>query len=179
EPEPANFALLEKNVRANGCTNVILEQKAVANQGGKLKLYVSDQNKGDHQIYAFGERFAFVEIDAVRLDDYFRDYTGAVDVVKMDIQGAEALALEGAEKLLNKFPALKLFTEFCPEKLKACGTDPREYLYRLWAGGFRLQKIDDHKNGLLPVSVEDLLQMPEPETNLLCQRANRSGEENK
>ncbi len=168
EPEPVNFELLKKNVQANGFTNVILEQKAVSNQTGRLKLYVSDQNKGDHQIYASGESRSFVEIEAVRLDDYFRDYTAAIHVVKMDIQGAEGFALEGMEKLLNKFPKLKLLTEFCPERLKACGIDPREYLDRLKACGFHLQKIDDHRGRVEAASAENLLQMSAPETNLLC-----------
>lgn len=174
EPEPDNFALLKKNVEANRFPNVVLEQKAVSNQSGKLKLYVSDQNKGDHQIYASGERRSFVEISAVRLDDYFSGYAGTVDIVKMDIQGAEGLALEGMEKLLARFPKLKLFTEYCPERLRKCGTDPRDYLCRLKTAGFRLQNIDDHKNRMAEVSVEDLLQMPEPETNLLCQRGGDS-----
>lgn len=170
EPEPANFALLQKNVRANGCANVILEQKAVSNQNGKLKLYLSEQNKGDHQIFDSGEIRPAVEVDTVRLDDYFRDCTGAIDVVKMDIQGAEGLALEGMDKLLRKFAGLKLFAEFCPERLKKCGTDPRDYLNRLGALGFRFDRIDDHVNQIIPANTENLLQMTSPETNLLCKK---------
>ena len=34
EPEPASFALLQKNVRLNGLTNVVLEQKALSNRKG-------------------------------------------------------------------------------------------------------------------------------------------------
>ena len=34
EPEPAMFALLEKNVRLNGLTNVVLERKALSNKQG-------------------------------------------------------------------------------------------------------------------------------------------------
>ena len=51
EPEPANFELLQKNVRLNGLSNVVLERKALSNRNGTLKLFIADKNKGDHRIY--------------------------------------------------------------------------------------------------------------------------------
>jgi hypothetical protein len=41
EPEPTNFSLLEKNVEINGYKNVVLIQKAVSNETGKIRLYLS------------------------------------------------------------------------------------------------------------------------------------------
>jgi tRNA G37 N-methylase Trm5 len=51
EPDPTNFSLLKKNVEINGYRNVVLIQKAVSNKNGKLKLYLNEDNKGDHRFY--------------------------------------------------------------------------------------------------------------------------------
>jgi len=89
EPDPTNFSLLKKNVEMNGYKNVELVQKAVSNKTGKIKLYLCEDNKGDHRIYNSHDGRQSIEIEAIRLDDYFKNYNGAVDFIKMDIQGAE------------------------------------------------------------------------------------------
>jgi len=89
EPDPTNFSLLKKNVEINGYKNVELVQKAVSNKNGKIKLYLSEENSGDHRIYNSHDGRKFIEVEAIRLDDYFKNYNGAIDFIKMDIQGAE------------------------------------------------------------------------------------------
>ena len=170
EPETANYALLQKNVQANGFANVILEQKAVSKKGGKLKLYLSEQNKGDHRIYSGEDARPAREVDTVSLDDYFEGYSGKIDFIKMDIQGAEALALEGMQTLLKKNPRITLVTEFFPDGLQKCGTEPAGYLARLLELGFKISKIDESKAEVTPVAAAGLLTTAEPETNLLCRK---------
>ena len=48
EPDPENFQLLERNVRANGYTNVAVRREAVADYSGRAPLFLSDVNPGDH-----------------------------------------------------------------------------------------------------------------------------------
>ncbi|MCI0330811.1 MAG: FkbM family methyltransferase [candidate division Zixibacteria bacterium] len=170
EPDPDNFALLQKNVRANRRQNVTLVQKGVSNRTGKLKLYLSGRNKAGHRIYATGEARPSLEIESVRLDDFFRDYEGKIDFIKMDIEGAEALALEGMAELLAKNGTLKLATEFWPSALKAAGTDPGKYLSSLVEAGFVLLEIDEQKEQALPADVPALLKRTDPPTNLLALR---------
>ena len=88
EPEPAKFELLEKNVRLNGLTNVVLERKALSNRKGTLKLFIADKNKGDHRIYQpEGESRPSVDVEAVRLDEYFKDHKRRIDVLKIGHPG--------------------------------------------------------------------------------------------
>lgn len=171
EPDPNNFALLEKNVKANNCRNVILERKAVSNTTGKLKLHLSEENKGDHRIFQSGDSRKVIEIEAVSLDDYFKDYAGKIDFIKMDIQGAEGLALQGMGSLLQKNSRLEMVTEFWPKGLKASGVEPEDYLNILTQQGFRLYEINEETKYLKPTRSVELLQVPYPETNLLCKRA--------
>ena len=174
EPDPDNFALLKKNIKINGYRNVILVQKAVSNKSGKLKLYLCEDNPGDHRIYNSHDSRKSVEIEAIRLDDYFKDYDGKIDFIKMDIQGAEGGAIQGMLNLLKKNKTIKIVSEFWPVGLKRFGIDPDEYLKLLIEFGFRLYEVNEQEKKIKPVNIPKLLEIytleKENETNLLCIR---------
>src|SRR5690242_7217517 len=43
EPDPDNYAFLERNVAANGCPNVTLVPEAVSDRTGELRLYLAGE----------------------------------------------------------------------------------------------------------------------------------------
>ena len=70
EPDPTSFAILKANVERNGLANVTLEQKALSNEPGSLRLFLAHQNKGDHRIFdEDGAARPFLDVEALRLDD--------------------------------------------------------------------------------------------------------------
>ena len=137
EPDPENFLLLKKNVEANGYDhNVILVQKAVSDVTGTARLYQSETNKGDHRMHrASGDRRA-VSIETVSLDDYFEDYDGEIDFVKMDIQGSEGHALQGMQNLLKNNKVTNMLTEFCPAWIERTGVSSGDMLSSIERHGF-------------------------------------------
>lgn len=148
EPHPHNFAVLEKNVRINGYKNVVLVQKAVSSKSEHINLYLSEWGTGHSLSNQVGKRSIVVE--AVPLDEFLgNDYK--VDVIKIDIEGAEMLALLGADRLIRTNGNLKIFTEFFPEALKRIGSPPEEYLSKLMDYGFKLWNINEHKKQLNPI----------------------------
>jgi len=171
EPDPTNFSLLKKNVEMNGYKNVELVQKAVSNKTGKIKLYLCEDNKGDHRIYNSHDGRQSIEIEAIRLDDYFKNYNGAVDFIKMDIQGAEGGAIQGMFNLLKK-NNVKIITEFWSIGLKRFGIDSEECLKLLIEFGFKLYEVNEREKKIKPVNVPKLLEVYTPKkensTNLLC-----------
>ena len=168
------FALLKKNVEINGYKNVILVQKAISNKTGKLKLYLCDDNKGDHRIYDSHDGRKSIEIEAIGLDDYFRDYDGKIAFIKMDIEGAEEGAFQGMPNLLKNNKSVKILSEFWPIGLKRFGTDPEEYLKLVVEHGFKLYQINEREKRIKPADIAELLQRYTPKkenyTNLLCIR---------
>ena len=52
EPEPGNFGILGRTIRANGFGNVQTVQGAVSQSPGESFLFLSEQNGGDHRLYA-------------------------------------------------------------------------------------------------------------------------------
>ena len=122
EPDPAAFAILERNVRLNGLENVVLEQKAVSNEAGSIQLFLAATNKGDHRIYDVeGEERQAIDVEAVALDAYFEGVEDAVDFVKVDAQGAEGVILDGMLGLIGKSDDLVMAFEYSPQSLMGTG----------------------------------------------------------
>jgi FkbM family methyltransferase len=173
EPDPGSFALLKKNVEINECRNVVLLQKAVASRNGKIKLYLSKDNSMDHRIYDSHDDRKFLEIEAIKLDDYFKNDDIKINFIKMDIQGSEGGGIKGMLNLLKKNTTVKMFTEFWPSGLKRAGTDPKDYLTLLSKQGFKFFDVNDEKMKIKPISVAEVLKTydvgnEDVFTNLLC-----------
>ena|SRR2546425_1011120 len=175
EPDPNTFALLKKNIEMNRYGNVVLEQKAVSNKTGKIKLYLSSYSV-DNRTYDSGDGRKYIEVESMRLDDYFKNDDEKISVVKMDIQGAEGIAIEGMPMLLEKNEKLKIITEFWPLGLQRCGTEPRNFSKLLEKYGFKLYNINEQEKKIKLITTDALSKTYTPEkdnyTNLLCVRDN-------
>jgi FkbM family methyltransferase len=172
EPDPENFALLDENIAMNGYKTVVAVQAAVADQTGTTRLYLSEDNKGDHRIYDSRDDRRAIDVPVISLDDFFDGYTGRVDFIKMDIQGAEGLALAGMQSLLERTTPRMLLTEFAPASLRRAGTDPAHYLSLLGDAGYQLCEIARDGPGVTPTDASTLLRKynghGEGFANLLC-----------
>ena len=171
EPDFENFSYLSRNVEINACSNVVLVNKAVSNQTGKAKLYRSTVNPGDHCIYNLGDRES-VEIEIIRLDDYFNSHSEKIDFIKLDIQGAEGKALHGMLSILSRNINMKIITEFWPERIKVSGAEPSSFLRLLEGHGFEMYELLPDKNRIEPATTDRLLKTFTPEqknfTNIFC-----------
>jgi len=156
EPDPTNFELLKKNVKENECTNVIMEQKAVSDKNGAVKLYVSKSNAGDHRVFNSGDGRKSIDIPAVSLDEYFTNKK--INVIKMDVQGYESFVLDGATKTISAQKDLILFTEVYPRAIEKAGRSPEEYVSKLKHLGFDLKIINEQEKQLQPFDMSKVMQ---------------------
>src|SRR5262249_15912979 len=83
EPDPDNFALLEENVARNGYDNMVLARKAASDKSGTAQLYRSADNQGDQRLYDTDGKRPCIEVESITLDEFFADYAGRIDLVKM------------------------------------------------------------------------------------------------
>lgn len=118
EPDPTNFRLLEKNVKANGYTNVVCFPTALTDYNGQHELFLHDYNMGDHRLYDSGTAREKVAVTVARLDDVLPDVSPSF--VKIDIQGSEYLMVQGAKNTLAH--AKELLIEYWPYGLEKAGT---------------------------------------------------------
>ncbi len=160
EPAPDNVVLLQKNVEANGYKNITIVPAAVSDHSGKLKLFLSDFNPGDHRIYNPEEKTKdwaknnavydklvsgkrkVIDVPVISLDEFFKDHQKPISFVKMDVQGAEGGVLKGMIGILEKNKNIKIMTEFWPAGLKMFGVSSEEFLTMLEDLGFSFFEID-------------------------------------
>jgi len=157
EPEPKNFSYLKKNIEINNYVWAKPFQKAVSDKDGKIKLYVCDYDTGHHTINRFGGIKDYsrgrlveekpIEIGSITLDSFFQGKEDSLDVIKMDIEGAEALALAGMDNILKKSKKIKMFIEFFPLLIKEMGSSPEEFIDKLLEDyGFSVFAVPDDYN---------------------------------
>jgi FkbM family methyltransferase len=178
EPEPDNYALLKKNIQLNSYTNIQPIETAVSDECGAIQLYLSAMDNGSHSIFGAAARgVATTKTVAATTLDGFLEGEGwpNIDLVKIDVEGAENRVLDGMEQLCERSPKLNLIIEYCPALIQATGANPHDLLDRLAAMKLAVRFIDE-KNGVLPpeasdptVITEKLLKQ-ENYINLLCSR---------
>jgi FkbM family methyltransferase len=174
EPDPTNYELLKRNIELNGYKNVVPVMKATSNKNGTLRLYLCRDNQAMHRVYESQYCDGFIEIEAVRLDDYFAEREEQIDFIKIDIEGAEYAALEGMTTLLRRSQRATLVTEYTPIAIKEFGLEPQEYLRLLMNFGFKFKRIDEENNRVEPMDIDQLVEIYTPDKeyviNLLCTR---------
>ncbi|NIP82437.1 MAG: FkbM family methyltransferase, partial [Gemmatimonadetes bacterium] len=106
EPDPRNFAFLERHVRVNRCLNVTLERAAATTDNGKAS-FARGTGTGTGHLDEDGD----LTVATLELDAYIRQQGLRPDIVKVDVEGAEADVLAGARELLRTVrPTLFLST---------------------------------------------------------------------
>src|SRR5262249_34835714 len=140
EPEPVVYGQLVQNVRNNAVTNVICQQVAIANENKSLVLRPGSLNSGDNQILiGTSARSEDILVEATTLDDLFPK--ARIDLIKIDVQGFELHALEGACEVLHRTEEIKLLLEFWPYGLNQSGSSASRLLDFLQENGFHLWRL--------------------------------------
>ncbi|HZN92009.1 MAG TPA: FkbM family methyltransferase [Myxococcales bacterium] len=150
EADPRIHATLAANLALNKLSWVTAHHAAIAAGDGTVELVgYSDaqENWGLSRIAdarsakaAAPDRFW---VPARALDDLLDELRApAVDLVKMDIEGAEGFALQGMQRGLKSGRYRRLLLELHPAELRGHGMDPRALLEQLLSLGYRGLTID-------------------------------------
>ncbi len=144
EPMAPNHALLTKSVQLNGFQNVELFPVALGDADGVARFGLPDRaNSGSFTL--LNDRAwkkSVYEVPIRRLDDIAGDRQ--VDVIKMDVEGAEGLALRGMLQTLRRCRPV-LLMEYTPSSLAAVsGSSGRELLTQLANEGYEAQEISSY-----------------------------------
>ena len=96
EPQPLVFQTLQGNVERNSLHDVVLHQKALSDTAGTIEFFVKAAEPGalNASVYAADGQTA-IQVQADRLSSYI---DGDVDLLKLDIEGAEEVVLKELEQ---------------------------------------------------------------------------------
>ena len=153
EPAPENFQILKKNIELNQLTNVIPVNKAATDTNVNASFFIAKPNDVQGSLFPTLRTDEYsVPVECITIDELLDGKS--VDVVKMDIEGAEPFALKGMKKTLANSPNIVLFLEFHGPWLKRAGVEPQEFLDQLNESGFECQLINDGRKLLQPLKLE-------------------------
>lgn len=174
EPSPENVRLMLLSVRENGITNLEVMPVAIADRIGWITFahhLGSNAGVADDGTSTLIEGAATV-VPCFMLDSFHLD----VDVLKIDVEGAEALVVDGAMETIARSRPIIVVEHSQEMAARVTGRDPHAHLDRLVELGYQLQVIDrttrfpgpvtpiDELFGAWddPVRIEDLLLIPRP-----------------
>ena len=144
EPSPRERRSLRINLRVNRCTNVRVERFALVAEEGEVDLHVVEKGEtGCNSLRPPDVKGATrtVRVPLTTLDRYLRRHAiRRVDFVKMDIEGAELSALQGASSLLQTSPRPLLLIEISDLRTRPWGYSSREIARRLSYEAFALYR---------------------------------------
>jgi FkbM family methyltransferase len=180
EPQENTYELLGKNVIINWMTSVVtFERLAVFSHTTNLDFFARNAYPGNssigvssaEQLQKWFDTADRVRVPAVSLDDYFSDKPGQIDLLKVDVEGAEAAVFEGARRILSSNPDIRILCEWSPDQM-ATAKQNSERLVQLWAElGFRAFALH---TGLEEVSLKSLPGSGYMNLLLLRKRDNRT-----
>ncbi len=145
EPVPATAEKLEAHVTHNQLDNVRVNRAALWHESGTVQLGLPLDKLGNVGAYTIrgGDPASTVDAPAVRLDDYVqRCGIERVDLIKLDVEGAELFALQGMRQVLERHRPT-LLVEICRTTCLRFGYEPQaiwellngEFGYLGWAIG--------------------------------------------
>ena len=149
EPHNGIRAKLEENIARNDFRNVVVHADAMAERTGSVAFFVStvDQNQGISSIISGAGREASQPVPSISLDDFVAGLTPPrVDLIKMDVEGAEPQVIAGGRRTLAAADAPAIIFEageLAPmaDALRAYGYRIKRHHYTL-AGGLVLHDPD-------------------------------------
>lgn len=167
EPVPHIADVLERNIaRAmeRGPGKATIHRFAAGSESGSAEIFLAASNRGDNRVVDAGSKAPAdmigavpVEIQIRRVDDLV---TGPMDVIKIDTQGSEWHALQGARALLDSSPRLALLIEFWPYALR--GATGAQLLELLESEGFQVGKATAAPYPMSPARILRQLEPRDP-----------------
>ena len=123
EANPDNFELLRRNISENNLDGIVIPTHALVsskNQAFEMSL----PNGGNSGMYYFmpNSNISSTGIDIINIDRWYKNLESEIKIklIKVDVEGAEALVLRSCQELIKKFKPI-LFIEISKSHLNRFG----------------------------------------------------------
>jgi FkbM family methyltransferase len=164
EAHPRLAGILQRNVVLNGYHGwVTVHQRAAWSERTSLEFHMRDHFTSssslgridDAGLSRLGDTVQSVTVEAVTLDDLLEGLP-RVDVLKIDIEGAEAHAFAGLRHTLEANPHAVVMFEWGRSLIESVGDKPEQLTSVVDSFGFKLRLLETGE----PITSDDLLGLP-------------------
>lgn len=142
EPDMVNYEHIKKNIAINDLRNVTAIKAIVTD---KIRSIFFFELRG-RETGRISEDSDF-KIDSLILDDWFQQYNIKPALIKMDIEGAEYLALSGMKNYLKTAKQVNLLLELHCQVIKKFGNTKEDVLKLLNELGFKYKFLNKNDYG--------------------------------
>lgn len=165
EPDPHNFRALSFNVARNGLRNVTPIRKAISNEQGRVQFNSYDNTISGSLFGRTGVgKSRVVLVESTTIDgEVPADRNGAM-LIKLDVEGAEPLALTGARRTLKTSGSVRVIFETNAYALQDAGLNIQTSIAELQRMGFEVFTLDEAQGRLIPYNPG----MSKKKCNLYC-----------
>lgn len=147
EPDPRLYPMLQDNVGRGALRQVVVSQLAAGHEAGTSTLAGYSENGGNFGVSRIvansdGEECVF-QVRSDSLDRILKQHEfSSIDLMKMDIEGAEAFAIAGLEDSLAEKRVKRLLLELHPVELAEHGSAVSVIVQKLQSAGYTGWTID-------------------------------------
>lgn len=151
EPTPPTAEKLRSNIALNNLCNVTVHECAAASENGSVRINKHYEINSGMNSLRHGKLSEFWNVSCRRLDDLLSDRS--IQFIKMDIEGAELLALLGFKNGLSRQNSPDMLLEISPDMVAALGGDYHEIFDIMREAGYLALRVNDRK--LDPIDRDD------------------------
>lgn len=165
EAHPGLATLLRRNVTINGLHGrTTVWSRAAWSSAGTLTFHQRVHYSANSSIGASGadalvqlaDEEETVQVEGVTVDSLLEDLD-RVDVMKVDVEGAEVHAFTGLTATIERNPGIQVMFEWSPEQLRQVGSEPAALVDLLSGLGLGFSLLEED---LRPIDRQRLLDLP-------------------
>jgi FkbM family methyltransferase len=157
EPNPETLKKLNANIDASKASGIVKVQPvAASDKEAQLEFFASPRaNTGESSLSRknaaqAGEGVNSYQVRARPLDDIIQEAgVQRLDVLKVDVEGADFMVLKGAERTLNRFHP-KVYVETVNKQLKEMGSSVAELKAWMVAQGYKVNQLTPENAEFVP-----------------------------
>jgi FkbM family methyltransferase len=171
EPHPKIFKVLQRNIKRNHYSNVTSHNAACGEITEIKKLYFSTENEGNHKIIENDKSEGSTDVQVVQLANFvIKDIPR---FIKIDIEGAELLALKGLGDKIMRNQNIDFIIEYHPYEMSFFDIQGHELISFFENYGYKFRNLNSHDYPIIEKS--DILTNYRKEnygiTNLFCSKS--------
>ena len=164
EAHPTLAEVLQRNVVINGYYGyVVTHNKAAWSETTQLEFHIRANFAGnssvghidDEGLRRLGDTEEAVQVQAVVLDDLLADLP-RVDMMKIDVEGAEVHAFQGLTRTIEANPGIIIMFEWARAQIESVGDTPQALADLVEGMGFKFRLLETGE----PIEKEALLALP-------------------
>jgi FkbM family methyltransferase len=168
EPTHRYAEVWHRNITRNGVDNATLYQCAISDRAGTMRFVVNSESPLNNRLLLGNtlsryepvprDKTATETVTVARLDEMLPACgIDQVQLLKVDVEGAEPGVLRGAEELLSRGAIRKMLLEFIPEFMQEMSEPIDRYVEFLISYGFRFRGIEADGSLQRILSKDDLM----------------------